>query len=137
MTASGAFHLFQCTNADNMNELLKVDLIGIGVMIAGSAVSPLYYTYMCEDSMVIGKFWLGQIWLFCTLASVLTIQIEELRSSSLCPSLGMHCLVYYACCSPCNLVYERRTGDGIQALAMGRRLCSLRSRSILLRNEAT
>ena len=50
MGASGAFHLFQCMNAKTMDDLFKVDLIGIGVMISGSAVAPIYYTYMCDNS---------------------------------------------------------------------------------------
>ena len=46
-------------NAKAMDDLFKADLIGIGAMISGSAVAPIYYTYMCEDSFKIGMVWLS------------------------------------------------------------------------------
>ena len=73
MGASGAFHQFQCMSADHMDSLFKLDLIGIGVMISGSAVAPLYYTYMCNDSFTIGMCWLGMIFLLCTTAALITV----------------------------------------------------------------
>ena len=56
-----------------MDSLFKLDLIGIGVMISGSAVAPLYYTYMCNDSFGIGMYWLGQITTLCTIAALITV----------------------------------------------------------------
>ena len=42
-------------------------------MISGSAVSPLYYTYMCNESFGMGMYWLGQITLLCTIAALITV----------------------------------------------------------------
>ena len=58
MFASAFFHQFQCISAEGMFTLFKVDLLGISIMITGSAVSPIYYSFMCEDSFFWCKLWL-------------------------------------------------------------------------------
>ena len=73
MGASAAFHQFQCVSAEKMNTLFKIDLIGIGVMISGSAVAPLYYTYMCNESFQTGMLWLGWIFTLCSIAALVTV----------------------------------------------------------------
>ena len=52
-------------------------------MISGSATSPIFYTFTCEESFFWVKFWLGQIWFFCGLASLITVTQSANKSTCL------------------------------------------------------
>ena len=50
MCASCAYHQFMCVSHAHQVCLLQMDLAGICCMIMGSAVPPIYYAFVCEES---------------------------------------------------------------------------------------
>lgn len=48
---SATFHLFHCVDPFWFDFLAKLDYAGIGVLIAGSSVPPLYYGFFCESTL--------------------------------------------------------------------------------------
>ena len=73
MSASAVFHQFQCMSQEDMDTFLKFDLIGICIMICGSSVAPIYYTFMCEDSLFWCKLWLYMIFTLTGSALLMTL----------------------------------------------------------------
>jgi channel protein (hemolysin III family) len=51
LTTSAIYHLFNCHSLHVANMLLLVDYAGIGVLIAGSFVPPVYYGFYCDDTL--------------------------------------------------------------------------------------
>jgi len=49
LTTSASYHLFNCHSLHVANVLLLVDYAGIGVLICGSFVPPVYYGFYCDD----------------------------------------------------------------------------------------
>ena len=67
-------------SAKDMKRFLNFDLVGICTMLCGTAVSPIYYTFMCESSYGWCKLWLTQI--FCASFLALFILFKCPNASS-------------------------------------------------------
>ena len=68
MIASASYHQYMCISHEHLVCLLQLDLAGICCMIMGSAVPPVYYAFMCEESQFWGRLWIWQIIVFCGIA---------------------------------------------------------------------
>ena len=77
MGFSSYYHLFLCESYEASQFLRCLDLVGITVMIAGSATSPFYYGFYCEEMVFWGRLWLGTMYLFCFVAGFLTLYYRK------------------------------------------------------------
>lgn len=73
MSFSSGYHLFYCMGHEEAVLMRSLDLCGICIMICGSTTPPFYYGFMCDDNRSWGYFYIGQVWLFCFVATYLTM----------------------------------------------------------------
>ncbi len=52
MGCSAVFHLFKDHSPGASQYLSRLDYAGISLMITGSSMSPLYYSYYCEETHI-------------------------------------------------------------------------------------
>jgi adiponectin receptor len=50
MGCSAIFHLFKDHSPGASQYLSRIDYAGISVMITGSSISPVYYSYYCQEN---------------------------------------------------------------------------------------
>ena len=61
MGASGIYHCFQCFDEPTYRLTIKLDYVGVCVMIAGAPFPLTYYSYACRDTHLIRDIFLGLI----------------------------------------------------------------------------
>ena len=79
MSFSSYYHLFSCESHDRANFLRCFDMVGICIMILGSATPPFYYGFMCDENRLWGRIFLGLLWFFCLMAMFLTLYLRNRR----------------------------------------------------------
>lgn len=67
---SAVYHLFNSHSKKTMTFWIRFDYAGICLMIAGSSTSPIYYSFACEQLQEWRFFYLGFIYLLCTLTLI-------------------------------------------------------------------
>ena len=73
MSCSAIFHLFKDHSEGASQYLSRLDYAGISLMIAGSSLSPLYYSYYCEETHIWRNLYMAAQFTSSTLVFVVSL----------------------------------------------------------------
>ena len=84
---SAAFHLFYVKSPMFLNVLARLDYGGISVLIFGSALPIMYYSFACDPELIQRWVWIGVEAALCT-ACFITTLIKKFDSAKYRPVRG-------------------------------------------------
>ena len=95
---STSFHVFVCAGEELLPLLLSLDYAGIGLLISGACVAPIYYGFFCMPGFARG--YLAAIAAACALATALTLQPRFRSEAFLLPRVGAFVVLALVCAVP-------------------------------------